>query len=181
VVQCFKTRQQAEEQLKSDQMILELKPKDKDIDIDISPTSAIKNNSLKYTVYCDGSCTSSTGGWAYKILETNEEQHGSKTHTTNNKMELTAAIMALSRIPDGSQVKIFTDSKYVIDGITRYIKNWQKNGWRTTAKKAVLNQDLWQALDKLVNTRQVEWHWVKGHSDDPHNDRVDYLAKLSYK
>jgi ribonuclease HI len=69
----------------------------------------------------------------------------------------------------------------VIDDITRYIKNWQKNGWRTTAKKAVLNQDLWQALDKLTSARQVEWHWVKGHSDDPHNDRVDYLAKLSYK
>lgn len=186
--QLFNTKAQAEQQLKQDQIVLKIQDQ-KDIDIILNSSKKIHNkntnNALSYTIYCDGSYTSSTpkqtGGWAYKILETQEEKNGHKHYTTQNQMELSAAIMALSRVPAGAHVKIFTDSRYVIDGITRYIKNWKVNGWKTTSKKAVLNQDLWKALDKLCENKKIEWNWVKGHSDDPHNDRVDYLAKLSYK
>ena len=134
-------------------------------------------------VYTDGSCLENPGkgGWAAIIIYDNDrtEIKGSKESTTNNQMELTAPIMALKKIPKGSKVQIFTDSKYVKAGITEWIHNWKKNGWKTADKKQVKNKDLWTELDNLSNYFNIEWIWVKAHSTDALNNEVDLLARSS--
>ena len=134
-------------------------------------------------VYTDGSCLDNPGkgGWAAIIINESRriEIKGSKENTTNNQMELTAPIMALKKIPQGSKVQIFTDSKYVKSGITEWINNWKKNGWKTADKKKVKNKDLWTKLDDLSNAFDIEWIWVKAHSTDALNNEVDLLARSS--
>ena len=102
---------------------------------------------------------------------------GKKKNSTNNQMELLAPIKALKKIPAGEKVQIFTDSKYVKMGITEWIKSWKKNNWKTSDKKNVKNVDLWKKLKELTKSKQIEWCWVKGHSNDPLNDLADKLAK----
>ena len=134
-------------------------------------------------VYTDGSCLENPGkgGWAAIIINESGriEIKGSKENTTNNQMELTAPIMALKKIPQGSKVQIFTDSKYVKSGITEWIHNWKKNGWKTADKKEVKNKNLWTKLDDLSNAFDIEWIWVKAHSTDELNNEVDLLARSS--
>ena len=134
-------------------------------------------------VYTDGSCLENPGkgGWAAIIINESgrTEIKGSKENTTNNQMELTAPIMALKKIPQGSKVQIYTDSKYVKSGITEWIHNWKKNGWITADKKKVKNKNLWTKLDDLSNVFDIEWIWVKAHSTDELNNEVDLLARSS--
>ena len=132
-------------------------------------------------IYTDGSCIGNPGkgGWAAIILSGGKktEIKGSEKDTTNNQMELLAPIQALKKIPKGSKVQIFTDSKYVKSGITEWIHNWKKNGWKTANKKEVSNKELWTELDLLNNEFEVNWNWVKAHSTDKLNNEVDLLAR----
>ena len=132
-------------------------------------------------IYTDGSCIGNPGqgGWAAIILDEGKktEIKGSKKDTTNNQMELLAPIEALKKIPKGSKVQIFTDSKYVKSGITEWIHNWKKNGWKTTNKKEVSNKELWTELDQLNSEFEISWNWVKAHSTDKFNNEVDLLAR----
>ena len=134
-------------------------------------------------VYTDGSCLENPGkgGWAAIIIVDGKktEIKGSKENTTNNQMELLAPINALKNIPKGSKVQIFTDSKYVKSGITEWIHNWKRNGWKTADKKDVKNKDLWTELDELSSYFKIEWSWVKAHSTDELNNKVDLLARSS--
>jgi len=134
----------------------------------------------EYILYTDGSCSGNPGpgGWGVLVLKDGEESEikGGEANTTNNRMELTAAIEALSLLGPADTAELHTDSKYVRDGITQWIANWKRNGWRTAAKKPVKNRDLWQRLDELVRHRKVTWHWVKGHNGDYGNERADQLA-----
>ena len=132
-------------------------------------------------IYTDGSCIDNPGqgGWAAIILDEGKktEIKGSKKDTTNNQMELLAPIEALKKIPKGSKVQIFTDSKYVKSGITEWIHNWKKNGWKTANKKEVSNKELWTELDQLNSEFEINWNWVKAHSTDKLNNEVDLLAR----
>ena len=132
-------------------------------------------------IYTDGSCLGNpgNGGWAAIILDDKKKIQikGSKKNTTNNQMELLAPIKALKKIPKGSNVQIFTDSKYVKSGITEWIHNWKKNGWKTANKQPVKNKELWIDLDELSKNFQIEWTWVKGHSIDQLNNEVDAMAR----
>ena len=132
-------------------------------------------------IYTDGSCIGNpgNGGWAAIIIKDGKKTQikGSKKNTTNNQMELLAPIKALKKIPKGSKVQIFTDSKYVKSGITEWINNWKKNGWKTASKKPVKNKELWIALDTIISKHEIEWHWVKGHSGDKNNEIADQLAR----
>ena len=132
-------------------------------------------------IYTDGSCLGNpgNGGWAAIILDDKKKIQikGSKKDTTNNQMELLAPIKALKKIPKGSNVQIFTDSKYVKSGITEWINNWKKNGWKTASKQPVKNKDLWTELDQMTNEFQIKWSWVKGHSTDVLNNEVDLIAR----
>jgi ribonuclease HI len=132
-------------------------------------------------IFTDGACKGNPGpgGWGAVLRSENgreRELSGGDSPTTNNRMELTAAIEALGALKKPCRVQLHTDSNYVKDGITRWIHGWQKNGWRTADKKPVKNAELWQALLKAVAPHRVEWHWVKGHSGHPENDRADALA-----
>ena len=132
-------------------------------------------------IYTDGSCIENPGkgGWAAIILNNGNkiEIKGNKENATNNQMELLAPIQALKKIPKGSKVQIFTDSKYVKSGITEWIHNWKKNGWKTAGKQEVKNKELWLELDLLNNEFEISWNWVKAHSTDELNNEVDSLAK----
>ena len=132
-------------------------------------------------IYTDGSCIGNPGqgGWAAIILDDGKktEIKGSEKDTTNNQMELLAPIQALKKIPKGSKVQIFTDSKYVKSGITEWIYNWKKNGWKTANKKEVSNKELWRELDLLNSEFEINWNWVKAHSTDKLNNEVDLLAR----
>ena len=132
-------------------------------------------------IYTDGSCLENpgNGGWAAIIIDDGKkaEIRGSKKNTTNNQMELLAPIQALKRIPKGSNVQIFTDSKYVKSGITEWIHNWKKNGWKTANKEPVKNKELWEELDILANEFEISWNWVKAHSTDKLNNEVDLIAR----
>ena len=131
-------------------------------------------------IYTDGACRGNPGpgGWGALIkFDTAEREiFGGQNNTTNNQMELSAAIEGLSILKEPCDVELFTDSKYVMDGITQWIQNWKKNNWKTSAKKEVKNKELWQQLDQLMSYHQVQWHWVKGHSGDPGNETADLLA-----
>ena len=132
-------------------------------------------------IYTDGSCLGNpgNGGWAAIIIEDEKKTDikGSKKDTTNNQMELLAPIKALKKISKGSSVKIFTDSKYVKSGITEWIHNWKKNGWKTANKQPVKNKDLWTELDLMTSEFEIKWSWVKGHSTDKLNNEVDLIAR----
>ena len=132
-------------------------------------------------IYTDGSCLGNpgNGGWAAIIIEDEKKTliKGSKKDTTNNQMELLAPIKALNKIPKGSNVQIFTDSKYVKSGITEWIHNWKKNGWKTANKQPVKNKELWSQLDLMTSEFEIKWSWVKGHSSDKLNNEVDLIAR----
>ena len=132
-------------------------------------------------IYTDGSCLENpgNGGWAAIIIDDEKKTQikGSKKNTTNNQMELLAPIEALKKIPKGSKIEIFTDSKYVKSGITEWIHNWKKNGWKTADKQPVKNKELWEELDLLANQFEVSWNWVKAHSTDKLNNEVDLIAR----
>ena len=132
-------------------------------------------------IYTDGSCLGNpgNGGWAAIIINSEKKIQikGSKKNTTNNQMELLAPIQALKKIPKGSKIQIFTDSKYVKSGITEWIHNWKKNGWITANKQKVKNKELWMELDILSNEFEISWNWVKSHSTDKLNNEVDLIAK----
>ena len=132
-------------------------------------------------IYTDGSCIGNpgNGGWAAIIIidEKKTKIKGSKKDTTNNQMELIAPIKALSRIPKGSEVEVYTDSKYVKSGITIWIHNWKKNGWKTKNRQPVKNKELWTELDHLTNEFKIKWSWVKAHSTDKLNNEVDLIAR----
>ena len=134
-------------------------------------------------VFTDGGCRGNPGpgGWGAVLLfgEHERELKGSEDATTNNRMELLAAISALEALSEPCRVVLTTDSTYVKDGITKWIRNWKANGWRTAAKKPVKNQDLWQKLDAECARHQVEWCWVKGHAGHPGNERADSLANTA--
>jgi len=131
-------------------------------------------------IFTDGACSSNPGpgGWGAVLRSGAHEKElcGGESDTTNNRMELTAAIEALEALTEPCQVTLTTDSTYVRDGITRWLANWKQNGWRTSAKKPVKNQELWQKLDSQALRHDVTWKWVKGHSGHPENERADMLA-----
>lgn len=133
------------------------------------------------TIYTDGACSGNPGpgGWGARIEHGDDatELTGGAADTTNNRMELTAAIEALKSLPDGSQITLVTDSIYVKDGITSWLAGWKRNGWKTAAKKPVKNVDLWQALDAECARHTIDWQWVKGHAGHPGNERADALAR----
>ena len=135
-------------------------------------------------IYSDGACKGNPGpgGWG-ALLRTKigakaaeKELWGGEAQTTNNRMELTAAIRALEALKRPSRVKLYTDSVYVMKGISEWLKDWKRRGWRTADKKPVKNQDLWMELEKIAAVHDIEWHWVKGHAGHPENERADQLA-----
>ncbi|QWT45422.1 ribonuclease HI [Azospira inquinata] len=131
-------------------------------------------------IYADGACRGNPGpgGWGSLLLAQGKEKElwGGEANTTNNRMELTAVIRALEALKRPTALRIYTDSKYVQQGISAWIHNWKRNGWRTADKKPVKNAELWQELDTLARQHQIEWVWVKGHAGNPGNERVDALA-----
>ena len=131
-------------------------------------------------IFTDGACKGNPGpgGWGAILRSERHEKElsGSAKATTNNRMELTGAIRALTALSEPCAVALHTDSKYVIDGITKWVFGWQRNGWKTAARKPVLNDDLWRELLEAVRPHRVEWVWVKGHAGHPENERADKLA-----
>jgi ribonuclease HI len=133
-------------------------------------------------IYTDGACRGNPGkgGWGVilRYKGTIKELHGGEHDTTNNRMELMAAISALEALKKPCVVQLHIDSKYVLDGITKWLPNWKKAGWKTAAKKPVKNEDLWQRLDLAIQLHTIDWRWVKGHSGNQGNERADALANL---
>ena len=134
------------------------------------------------TIYTDGACSGNPGigGWGIVILELKKEPiflNGGNDNTTNNQMELTAAIQALKYFEDREKITLFTDSQYVKNGIESWINNWKKNGWKTASKKPVKNKELWVELDLLIAKHNVIWKWVKGHAGNLYNEKADLLAR----
>jgi len=131
-------------------------------------------------IFTDGACKGNPGpgGWGVVMRWNGEERElaGGEIETTNNRMELTAAIMALNALKRPCNVTLTTDSVYVMDGITKWIHGWKKNGWRNASRQPVKNVDLWQALDEAAARHEIEWFWVKGHDGHPENERADELA-----
>jgi ribonuclease HI len=139
----------------------------------------------RVTIYTDGACSGNPGpgGWGAILSygEHRKELNGGEGDTTNNRMELLAAISALEALKRPSAVDLFTDSVYVKNGITSWIHGWKKNGWRTADRKPVKNMELWQRLDEALEHHDVAWHWVKGHAGHPENERADQLAREGMK
>jgi len=136
---------------------------------------------IEYSIYTDGACSGNPGpgGWGAVIFNKDKKQKnisGKIGNTTNNRMELMAPIMALKKIRINSQIIIYTDSTYVKNGITNWIKKWEKNGWLSANKKPVKNKDLWLELNSLCLKRTITWKWVKGHSNNKYNNLADELA-----
>lgn len=132
------------------------------------------------TIYTDGACSGNPGpgGWAAVLLYGVKEREisGGEAQTTNNRMEMMAVIRALKLLKEPCCVTLVTDSKYVLQGYTEWVPGWRKRGWKTADKKPVKNVDLWQALVEVAKPHRIDWQWVKGHSGNPYNDRVDALA-----
>ena len=132
------------------------------------------------TIFADGGCRGNPGpgGWGVLLQASGVEKElsGGEANTTNNRMELTAVIRALEALKRPSSVAVYTDSQYVQKGISQWIHNWKRNGWRTADKKPVKNADLWQMLDSLTRQHTIQWIWVKGHAGNPGNERADRLA-----
>lgn len=135
---------------------------------------------IQVEIFTDGACRGNPGpgGWAALLRYGHTEKliKGAEPETTNNRMEMTAAIEALAALTRPSRVALTTDSQYLRQGISDWLPRWKANGWRTAAKKPVKNQDLWERLDQVAGTHQIEWHWVKGHSGHPENEQVDSAA-----
>jgi ribonuclease HI len=136
----------------------------------------------KVVIFTDGACSGNPGpgGWG-AVMNYNgtvKELHGGQLATTNNQMELRAAIEALNALKRPCEVEMHVDSQYVKDGITKWIHGWKKNGWKTADKKPVKNVELWQALDDAITRHEISWHWVKGHAGHPENERADELARM---
>ena len=134
------------------------------------------------TIYTDGACSGNPGigGWGIVIIELKKEPiflNGGDDNTTNNQMELTAAIQALKYFNKREKITLFTDSQYVKNGIESWINNWKKNGWKTASKKPVKNKELWVKLDLLIAKHNVIWKWVKGHAGNLYNEKADLLAR----
>lgn len=131
-------------------------------------------------IYTDGACRGNPGpgGWGALLIAGahRKSMYGGERDTTNNRMELMAAIQALSALKGRQAVRLYTDSKYVMNGISDWLPNWKRRGWKTAGRKPVKNQDLWQALDQVAGKHDVEWVWVKGHAGDPGNEAADALA-----
>jgi len=136
----------------------------------------------RVTIYTDGACSGNPGpgGWGaiMRWNGTEKELKGGEPDTTNNRMELMAAIQALEALNRGVTADLYTDSTYVQKGITEWIHGWKKRGWKTAAKKPVKNEDLWRRLDEAISGHDVKWHWVKGHAGHPENERADELARM---
>ena len=134
-------------------------------------------------IFTDGACRGNPGpgGWGALLLfkDAKKELYGAESQTTNNRMELTAAIMSLEALKRPCRIILTTDSQYVKQGITEWLKDWKLRGWKTANRKQVKNVDLWQRLDATVAQHDITWEWVKGHSGHPENDRVDQLANLA--
>jgi ribonuclease HI len=147
------------------------------------PVSDIGSDTAgEIVIYTDGACSGNPGpgGWGAVLIcgDHRKEINGGEADTTNNRMELIAAIEALNALTKApSKVALYTDSNYVKGGITGWINNWKRNGWKTANKKPVKNADLWQSLDEATNRHNVSWHWVKGHAGHPENERADELAR----
>ncbi|MBC8503462.1 MAG: ribonuclease HI [Anaerolineales bacterium] len=133
------------------------------------------------TIYTDGACSGNPGpgGWAalLKFGIHEKELFGSERETTNNRMELTAALESFKALKEACQIDFYTDSEYLRRGINEWMATWKRKGWKTAAKKPVKNQDLWKALDDAVHEHQISWHWVRGHAGNQYNERVDKLAR----
>ena len=146
----------------------------------MSGGAATAARSERIVIYTDGACSGNPGpgGWGAILVFNGIERElsGGEALTTNNRMELTAAIQSLNALKRSCAVDLFTDSQYVMQGITSWMANWKRRGWRTADNKPVKNEDLWRALDEAAARHQVRWHWVKGHADDGMNNRVDRLA-----
>lgn len=137
-------------------------------------------------IFTDGACSGNpgSGGWGaiLRCGDTEKELSGGAADTTNNRMELTAVIEALKALKRECEITLYTDSRYVMDGVNEWLPNWKRNDWRTTNKKsAVKNIDLWQELDRLLPLHKIKWVWVKGHNGHPENERVDKLARAQSK
>ena len=141
-----------------------------------------KTAELIVNVFTDGACRGNPGpgGWGALLIAGRHRRtlHGGEPDTTNNRMELTAAIKALNALQGPRKVILHTDSKYVMDGINEWLPNWKNRGWKTAAKKPVKNKDLWQELDAAVGRHEIDWRWVKGHAGNPGNETADELANL---
>ena len=140
---------------------------------------------MTVAIYTDGACSGNPGpgGWGAVLLygEHRREISGASADTTNNRMELTAAIRALEALKRPTDVALYTDSTYVKDGITRWLPGWKARGWRTASKSPVKNRDLWETLEALVQRHDVSWHWVRGHAGNAENERADTLAREALK
>ena len=134
-------------------------------------------------LYTDGACRGNPGpgGWGALLIaqDSRKELMGAEILTTNNRMELMGAIQGLGALKRRCAVRVYTDSKYVLQGLTEWLPDWKARGWRTAAKKPVKNQDLWEKLDAAVQLQDIEWHWVKGHAGNEGNERVDLLANMA--
>ncbi|MEN8174051.1 MAG: ribonuclease HI [Chloroflexota bacterium] len=135
----------------------------------------------RVTIYTDGACRGNPGpgGWGALLKFGTHEKafSGGVSETTNNRMEMTAALQAMKTLKMPCQIDFYTDSQYLRKGITAWMANWKRRGWKTAAKKPVKNQDLWKALDKAMRRHTITWHWVRGHAGDRDNERVDQLAR----
>jgi ribonuclease HI len=142
--------------------------------------SAASGSNARLEIYADGACSGNPGpgGWGAIIRRdgADAELSGGEKATTNNRMELTAVIEALATLESGQEIDVYTDSQYVQKGISEWIHNWKRRGWRTADKQPVKNADLWLKLDALAQLHRVKWHWVKGHAGHPENERADALA-----
>jgi len=141
---------------------------------------------MKYTIYTDGACSGNPGpgGWGAVIFDKDNKQKnisGSEANTTNNRMELSAAIMALKEVNTNSEITIYTDSNYVKNGITEWVLKWKENGWKNSNKEPVKNKDLWEKLDNLCAQNTIYWKWVKGHASNKYNNLADELATKAIK
>lgn len=138
-------------------------------------------NLAHVTIYTDGACSGNPGpgGWGAILIHSKgqKELKGGEASTTNNRMELMGAISALEALSKRCSVDLHTDSRYVMDGITKWVHGWKRNGWKTADKKPVKNVELWQRLDAANARHEVRWHWVRGHSGQPENERADQLAR----
>lgn len=140
-------------------------------------------NTPHVSMYTDGACSGNPGpgGWGVILRSGSHEKElsGGEKLTTNNRMELTAAIEGLKALKKPSRVEIFTDSNYLKDGVLQWLSGWKRNGWKTSQKKPVKNQDLWVELDSQISRHEITWHWIKGHAGHTENERADELARMA--
>ena len=134
----------------------------------------------KVVIYTDGACSNGHGGWAACVYWNTEVLNlmGNEDDTTNNRMELTAVIKALECLTTSCEIYLYSDSQYVLNGITSWVRSWKRNGWKSRKGEPVLNRDLWERISAMISVHKIHTHWVKGHNGDPHNEAVDTLAQM---